>query len=103
MENSEKLILELERLINGNPGLTQWEYDFINGLSRYFRRGKYLTGRQKNLARGLIKKYSEGSKKPVDTFARNAPVLAAGTTKHRVPTGDYATESALRERGGETC
>ncbi|AXG42189.1 hypothetical protein GPY51_22490 [Photorhabdus laumondii subsp. laumondii] len=102
MENSEKLILELERFLKGCPGLTQWEYDFINGLSRYFRRGKYLTGRQKNIARSLIKKYSEGSKKPVETLARHAPVLA-GTTQNSVPKGDYVTESALREWGGKTC
>ncbi|ERT12729.1 hypothetical protein LGZ99_23910 [Photorhabdus temperata] len=100
MEISEKLIGDLERLLSvkGCSGLTKWEYDFINGLSRYFRGGKYLTGRQKNTARSLIKKYSEGSKKPVDTFARNSPVLA-GTTQNSVPTGDYVTESALREWG----
>ncbi|MGV8002851.1 hypothetical protein QPK14_12275 [Photorhabdus temperata subsp. temperata] len=105
MEISEKLIGDLERLLSmkGCSGLTKWEYDFINGLSRYFRGGKYLTGRQKNMARGLIKKYSEGSKKPAETLESHTPVLAAGTTKHRAPTGNYVTESALRERGGETC
>ncbi len=58
MEISEKLIGDLERLLSvkGCSGLTKWEYDFINGLSRYFRGGKYLTGRQKNTARSLIKK-----------------------------------------------
>ncbi|OWO80656.1 hypothetical protein B5C26_17925 [Photorhabdus luminescens] len=101
METSEKLILELERLLCF--GLTGWEYDFINGLSRYFRRGKYLTGKQKNIARNLIKKYSEGSKKPVETLASQTPALATGTTKHWVPTGDYVTESASREQRGKTC
>ncbi|WP_118984393.1 hypothetical protein [Photorhabdus sp. CRCIA-P01] len=103
METSEKLILELERLLCS--GLTRWEYDFINGLSRYFRCGKYLTGRQKNIARELIKKYSEGSKKPnSDTLASASDsVLATGTSQNSVPTGDYVTESALREQGGKAC
>ncbi|MER2373399.1 hypothetical protein ABS872_23370 [Photorhabdus laumondii] len=101
MEISEKLVGDLERLLSvkGCSGLTRWEYDFINGLSRYFRCGKYLTGRQKNIARSLIKKYSEGSKKPVKAFAGNAPVLAGTTQNNSVPTGDYVTESVSREWG----
>lgn len=40
---------------NGRKRLTDWEVDFLSGIARAVKQGKYLTGRQKELATGILK------------------------------------------------
>ncbi|KGT91259.1 hypothetical protein NG99_16975 [Erwinia typographi] len=77
-EKDEYFIVKLERVMTafGCQGLSRWEYDFINGLSRYFRGGKYLTRAQKSAARKVINKYRQEEAEPTrNTLASKfAPV-----------------------------
>ncbi|MBD2816030.1 hypothetical protein ID850_14970 [Xenorhabdus sp. Flor] len=103
LNKSEELLTKLGNLltVKGVKGLTQWEYDFINGVSRYFRsrQGDWqrLTGRQKRTACKIIQKYEhlnrEGSKKPNgDTLAsKSVSVLAVGTHE-QLPAQSIARE-----------
>lgn len=40
---------------SGRKELTNWEVDFLSGISGAVKQGKYLTGRQKELAKGILK------------------------------------------------
>lgn len=63
MTSTERIIVEAENLISryGPHGMSQWEWDFLNGISRAVRRGKWLTGNQKRVAKKLITDYAEKS------------------------------------------
>ncbi|AKJ41534.1 hypothetical protein [Pragia fontium] len=84
LEKQEVMIAKLERVLSerGCSGLSQWEYDFINSLSRYFRRGKFITGSQKAASEKIISKYQVEGKKPNQgTLASETETVLAGERK----------------------
>ncbi|WP_226020013.1 hypothetical protein [Serratia symbiotica] len=57
MDVTEKLICDTDRLLmgSGRNSLTAWEINFLSGIANAVKNGKYLTPRQKVIARGILK------------------------------------------------